>query len=129
MPYRTSYIRTTSNLVCLSAASLLAVVALAMVQTKDSPIVDHTGQPTEVADYGWRKTRFGWQDSTLWYIESAIPRSCLELVHPFIWASLILILVVGAAVWAAEEWELSRCFQPKSKLSRRSACDHESEQT
>ena len=59
----------------------------------------------------WRLTKHGWQDSTRWIVDSFAPVRTFELIHPLIWAFLIIVLVVAATIWASEEWEFARLFK------------------
>ena len=59
----------------------------------------------------WRMTKFGWQDSTAWMSDSFVPQPTLELVHPVILATLVLLTVLAATIWACSEWEYARLFR------------------
>lgn len=58
----------------------------------------------------WRHTKFGWQDSSRWFVDSFAPVKTFEVIHPILWAALVLITVVGVMIWASEEWDIERLF-------------------
>ena len=86
----------------LSAICLSAIV----IAQSDTSSSRHSG-----LESSWRRTEFGWQDSSNWLVDSFAPRQTLELIHPVIWGLLILILVIGTTIWASSEWDLARLFK------------------
>ena len=68
-------------------------------------------KPTVDSDTSWRLTKFGWQDSTTWVSDTFAPQPTWELVHPVIWAMLVLLTVLVVTIWASSEWEFARLFQ------------------
>ena len=65
-------------------------------------------------DTTWRHTKFGWQDSSSWpTADSFTPPRTLELLHPFVWAGIVLITVIATMIWASSEWEFSRLFEKR----------------
>jgi len=59
-------------------------------------------------NHGWRHTKFGWQNSANWLVDPYAPQKFVELIHPTIWALLVLTLVLLVTIWATEEWELEQ---------------------
>ena len=72
-----------------------------------------TASPRVDIDTSWRLTKFGWQDSTTWVsdTDTFAPQPTWELVHPFIWATLVLLTVLVATIWASSEWEYAQLFR------------------
>ena len=70
-----------------------------------------TAIPIEDSGSSWRLTKFGWQDSTAWVSDTFAPRPTLELIHPLVWAMLVLLTVLVATIWACSEWEYARLFK------------------
>lgn len=68
---------------------------------------------TNAIPTSWRLTRFGWQDSTSWFVDSFAPIKTVELIHPLVWTALVLVTVLLVMIWASEEWDLARLFSSK----------------
>jgi hypothetical protein len=63
-------------------------------------------------DTTWRHTKLGWQDSAAWpAADTFAPQKKFELLHPFVWAAVVLITVIGTMIWASSEWEFNRLFE------------------
>jgi len=59
----------------------------------------------------WRYTAEGWQDASTWQVpESFVPMQTFELVHPFVWAAIVLLAVIAAMIWASNESEIADLF-------------------
>ena len=67
----------------------------------------HANQDSEL--WKWRQTAQGWQKI---YIEPEIVPYLTEysppLIHPFVWATASLILLILITLWASSEWD--RCL-------------------
>ena len=62
-------------------------------------------------DSDWRYTKFGWQNASSWVGPNAgVPRQTIELMHPLVWAGIVLISVITAMIWASNEWDFGRLF-------------------
>lgn len=67
-------------------------------------------QETEYA-HNWRKTRYGWEDSSKWVQAEPIPfERRIELIHPLAVSGIILLSSIGMLIWASEEWDTERLF-------------------
>jgi hypothetical protein len=63
-------------------------------------------------DTDWRYTKFGWQNAANWVNPNTyVPRQTIQLLHPLVWAGIVLISVLATMIWASSEWELARLFQ------------------
>jgi hypothetical protein len=78
-------------------------------------------------DTTWRHTKHGWQDSNRWPVDTYVPRKTIELLHPFTWAAIVLISVVGTTIWATSEWEIARLFGEAADADCETGSDAESE--
>ena len=97
--------------------------ALGVLQSDTFPATTITSSQT---GSGWRRTEHGWQDSTQWIVDTFRPVKAFELIHPAVWALLVILLVIAATIWASEEHDYSRLFpQP----NRTGGQDSESDQT
>lgn len=62
-------------------------------------------------DTNWRYTKFGWQNASNWVSPKAyVPRQTIELLHPLVWAGIVLISVLATMIWASSEWDFARLF-------------------
>lgn len=101
--------------VCKIAASFAAIASTATTSvclfangaTQAEPLSN------QAVGYGssWRLTKFGWQDSTAWVSDTFVPNPPLEFLHPGIWATLVLLTVLSATIWACSEWEYAQLFR------------------
>jgi hypothetical protein len=72
----------------------------------------HTLSTSADIDSTWRHTKYGWQDSASWpSADSFVPIKRIELIHPFVWAGIVLITVIATMIWASSEWEIARLFE------------------
>jgi hypothetical protein len=71
-----------------------------------------------LGETSWRLTRLGWQDSSRWYVDTFTPQPSVELIHPLLFAALVLIVVAMALVWASSEWEYGRLFGHRDDAGR-----------
>lgn len=63
-------------------------------------------------DSTWRHTKYGWQDSVGWpSADPYLPIKTVELLHPLVWAGIVLITVMATMIWASSEWEIARLFE------------------
>ena len=84
------------------------VLTISNLQSDTLPTgTNHLGHSTS----SWRLTQHGWQDSTKWVTDSFAPVLAFELIHPVVWAMLVILLVTAAMIWASEEWDLARFFR------------------
>ena len=67
----------------------------------------------------WRKTRYGWEDSSKWVQAETIRfERRIELVHPLSVSGIILLLSVGMLIWSSEEWDTERLFRSSKSIKR-----------
>lgn len=125
-------VRRATSLVAFICAATLAVVwfcatiptAAGSVQV-DGNLTRRLATSSEI-DSTWRHTRHGWQDSARWpAADSFAPVKTIELLHPFVWAGIVLIAVIVTMIWASSEWEISRLFA--SEGNHVSGSRHDSE--
>jgi hypothetical protein len=100
------------------ALALLAVSAAALIANSTLQQETHPSSVHDYADNGWRFTEIGWQDSTTWFVDSFKPQPVFELVHPLIWAAMVLILVISAMIWSSNEWQIGRLFGSESESEK-----------
>ena len=86
---------------------MASVCTLAGSVTQSEP----TAVPLDDQGSSWRLTKFGWQDSSAWVADTFAPQPTLELVHPVVWAMLVLLIVLVATIWACSEWEYAQLFR------------------
>jgi hypothetical protein len=75
---------------------------------------DHSSslETSSAIDTTWRHTKFGWQDSAGWSAaDSYRPQQAFELLHPLIWAAIVLISVIGTMILASSEWEVKQLLR------------------
>ncbi len=111
------HVRRATSLVALVCATTLAAVWVFTTFTIASGRMQIDGsRPRGLAtsadiDSTWRHTKFGWQDSARWPVaDSFAPVKTIELLHPFVWAGIVLFAVIGTMIWASSEWEIARLF-------------------
>ena len=52
----------------------------------------------------WRKTKFGWLDSTRWdRPEPVAEERRIELLHPLLFSALMILVTIGFLIWSTEE--------------------------
>jgi hypothetical protein len=71
--------------------------------------------------FPWRKRGAGWQDR--WqrpFPDKVRFERSVELIHPLVVASLIVLASLAARFWSAEEWEFTRLVQGDQHVCRRS---------
>ncbi len=112
----------------LALGAFLSVVCLTAFAnaTNCDGTVSRTGSPQLVVspeiDTNWRYTKFGWQDVSTWANPKAyVPRQTIQLLHPLVWASIVLISVLATMIWASSESEFARLFQPDDTTVRQEA--------
>ena len=60
----------------------------------------------------WRKTRFGWMDSTRWdRPEPVAYERRIELVHPLLFSAIIILVTTGFLIWSSEERDWAEIFE------------------
>ena len=71
-------------------------------------------------DTNWRYTRFGWQDSSFWQRTPADlePRT-IDRISPVLFSIDIILAVLGAMIWASEDWQVDRLFGRESRRKHR----------
>ncbi len=105
---------------------LLVVLATGAVQRPDvSSAVSHLSlhefsiaSDRLVAQDGveskWRRTRFGWVDTSRWYHPPAVEyERRIERIHPLVFAALLVLFAVGTLIWASEEYQWARLVHRK----------------
>ena len=72
---------------------------------------------TEI-DTTWRYTKDGWQDASGWQVpDSFTPVQTFELVHPFVWATIVLLAVIATLIWASNESEIAGLLPESQSVS------------
>ena len=62
-------------------------------------------------DTNWRYTKYGWQNTSSWVSPRGhVPRQTIQMVHPLVWAGIVLISVLTTMIWASSEWDFARLF-------------------
>ena len=75
-------------------------------------------QETDIG-HNWRKTRYGWEDSSKWIqAEPILFERRIELIHPLAISGFLLLSSVGMLIWASEEWDTERLFSRSTKKSK-----------
>ena len=102
------------RLMLFALAFLVIPVSLELTAKLRKPLV---GQQIGVSEFGptleseWRYTRFGWQKPIDWFrTPSDIGIRLIERVNPILFSIDILLAVVGAMIWASDEWQVRRLF-------------------
>jgi hypothetical protein len=96
----------------IALAAFWAVSTITMASESMQLDDNRTLATSSDIDSTWRHTKFGWQDSAFWRpADSFRPVKTIELLHPFVWAGIVLIAVIATMIWASSEWEISRLFE------------------
>lgn len=67
----------------------------------------------EVTTTRWKKTRFGWEDSTLWEQPAPIEAERrIELIHPLLFSAFLILVTTGFLIWSSEERHWEEFVQP-----------------
>ena len=60
----------------------------------------------------WRKTRFGWMDSSKWERPEPVAyERRIELVHPLLFSAIIILVTTGFLIWSSEERQWAEIFE------------------
>jgi len=73
--------------------------------------VDAVWAQEEVVESKWRKTKYGWLDSSRWQRpEPAGIERRIELIHPLLYSAFLLVSSTGLLIWASEgdDWPQKR---------------------
>ena len=122
VPMPKSARKVTSLVALISAAFLAAVWACSTIAIVLGSVQIDSHRPRTLStsadiDSTWRHTKFGWQDSASWpAADSFVPIKTIELLHPVVWAGIVLIAVITTMIWASSEWEIARLFERDEEL-------------
>jgi hypothetical protein len=102
----------TSLLICLVAFTADVGERVELAEAARQATLFANGQQLMAQDAGdstWRRTRLGWVDTRSWYHPQSVEyERRIELVHPIIFAALLVLFSVGALIWASEEYQWAR---------------------
>ena len=112
---------------CLIASRMVLLIGIGMVSIwaelshagrltlRFDGVQTHVLSTSPEIDTTWRHTKYGWQDSARWPVADAFtPSKTVELLHPIVWAAIVLLSVVTSTIWASNEWETARLFRSDS---------------
>ena len=68
-----------------------------------------TAQTSSQLESKWRYTRYGWQDPADWLrTPSHVQERFVDRLDPVLLSIDIFLAVLGATIWASEEWQVAR---------------------
>ncbi len=62
----------------------------------------------------WKKTRFGWMDSSRWDRPNPAPTEHrIELIHPVLFSAFMILVTTGFLIWTTEERQWAEVIQTR----------------